>query len=80
MDRIRKIFKQLLNPSEEICGLDIGSNTIKALLTERDKQGIRLTRFASCPTPPASIKDGAIVDAQALGVAIREIIQENSFP
>ena len=55
MDRIRKIFKQLLNPSEEICGLDIGSNTIKALLTERDKQGIRLTRFASCPTPPASI-------------------------
>lgn len=80
MDRIRKIFKQLLNPSEEICGLDIGSNTIKALLTERDKQGIRLTRFASCPTPPASIKDGAIVDAQALGVAIRELFQENSFP
>lgn len=80
MDFINGLLKKIFKKEEEVCGMDIGSNTIKVAAMVRGKKGLQLTRYASCPTPPATIKDGAIVDAQTLGETIKELLRENNFP
>ena len=80
MERIMDVFRRLFVKPQEVCGIDIGSNTIKIASVLRDGKSVKLTRYASCPTPPATIKDGAIVDAQALGEAIRALLKDKGFP
>lgn len=80
MDFINGLLKKIFKKEEEVCGMDVGSNTIKVAAMVRGKKGLQLTRYASCPTPPATIKDGAIVDAQTLGETIKELLRENNFP
>ncbi|MGM9999199.1 MAG: type IV pilus assembly protein PilM [Candidatus Bruticola sp.] len=80
MDFINGLLKKIFKKEEEVCGMDIGSSAIKVAAMVRGKKGLQLTRYASCSTPPATIKDGAIVDAQTLGETIRELLRENNFP
>ena len=76
MDFFRKLFAK----APEVGAIDIGSNTIKvAIVTEKKGSPPVLFRFAHCPTPPMTIKDGAIVDAQALGDAIVSLLGSNDI-
>ncbi|MBQ7501706.1 type IV pilus assembly protein PilM [bacterium] len=81
MDFINKFFKKVLKRNDEVCGIDIGSSVIKVASAIRTvNNGIKFTRYASCPTPSATIKDGAIVDAQTLGDTIRDLLTRYNFP
>ncbi len=72
-------LKRLIGRKEEVAGIDIGSSTIKIAQVSKAPNGYQFTRFASCPTPPMTIKDGSIVDARGLGETIRELIQSQGI-
>ncbi|HXE71713.1 MAG TPA: type IV pilus assembly protein PilM [Candidatus Nitrosotenuis sp.] len=72
-------FKKLFKGKEEVAGLDVGSSTIKIAQVARTQTGYALTRFAYCPTPPMTIKDGAIVDARVLGDTVRQLMTSNKI-
>lgn len=80
MDFLNKLLKRVFKKNEEVCGIDIGSSTIKVVSAVRNGKEFKFTRYASCPTPPATIKDGVIVDAGTLGETIRELLAANNFP
>lgn len=75
-----EFFRKLFAKAPETGAIDIGSNTIKvAIVTEKKGGPPTLFRFAHCPTPAMTIKDGAIVDAQALGDAIVSLLGSNDI-
>ncbi|MCR5661493.1 MAG: type IV pilus assembly protein PilM [bacterium] len=76
INKMLKVFKH----KENIAGIDIGSNTIKIASASKTSSGFAFTRFYSCPTPPMTIKDGAIVDARTLGDTISVLLGECGFP
>lgn len=78
MEFLKKI-QSLFKPKEELVGIDIGSNSIKLASVSRTSNGCALTRLYSCPTPPMTIKDGAIIDAHALGETIGALLRESGF-
>ena len=78
MEFLKKI-QSLFKPKEEVIGVDIGSNTIKLASISRSSTGCSLTRLNSCPTPSMTIKDGAIIDAHALGETIGDLLRESGF-
>ncbi|MBQ7529903.1 type IV pilus assembly protein PilM [bacterium] len=81
MDFLGKFFKQLFNKErEEFYGIDVGSSTIKIVSIAKSGKGFEFTRCAVCPTPPATVKNGSVVDAQSLSDVIREILKDNGFP
>jgi type IV pilus assembly protein PilM len=57
--------------NDSVVGIDIGSRVIKIMHAELVKQGVRVTHVAMCPTPPASVKDGVVVDTTAVASAIK---------
>lgn len=73
------ILKKLFKGKEEVAGIDIGSSTIKIGQATKSPNGYQYTRFAWCPTPPMTIKDGAIVDARVLGETIRQLLSTSGF-
>ena len=77
MDFLKKLFN--LKAKEEVAGLDIGSNTIKLASVARTSNGYALTRFFKCPTPPMTVKDGAIIDARVLGETIGDLLREAGY-
>ena len=54
-------------------GLDIGSNSIKAVHLKRSKGGYRLNAFGIQPLVPQTIVDSAIMDHSAVVEAIRSL-------
>ena len=61
--------------SETIIGVDIGSRQIKVVLAEVTSAGQwRVTRVASCVTPPDVVKDGIIVDRFLVAQALRALL------
>lgn len=75
-----KKLKKMFKGQEAISGIDIGSNTIKVATAVQTPNGFAFTKFVSCPTPPATIKDGAIVDASTLGETISQLLVSSNFP
>lgn len=73
-------LKKLTTKAPETGAIDIGSNTIKLVQVVGTTANLSLYRFVTCPTPPAAIKDGAIMESSSLGEAIREMINSNSLP
>ncbi len=60
--------------------IDIGSSTIKICQVTKAKSGaVQLFRFATCPTPPMTIKDGSIVDSRVLGEAIKSALSADKI-
>lgn len=57
--------------NDSIVGIDIGSRMIKIMHAEIDKQGVRVTHVAMCPTPPNSVKESVVVDTDAVAGAIK---------
>jgi len=60
-------------------GLDIGTDTIKVAEAKLAKDGIRITGLGVLPTPPGVVDNSVIVDPQALGVAIKQILRDNGI-
>lgn len=73
---LKGLFQKIFGARADVVGLDIGSSTIKMCQIEKTPAGYQLKRFALCPTPPMTIKDGAIVDARVLGEEIRRLITQ----
>lgn len=57
-------------------GLDLGAKGIKAMQMERTGNGYRVARTAFIQTPPDSIKDGSVIDPEAVGLAVRQMMRE----
>lgn len=72
----------MLNPltilgrwNQPVVGLDIGSHSIKLVHLKRTKRGYQLLNFGIMPLPPEVIVDGAIIDADTVTEAIRNLVQ-----
>ncbi|MFY9235489.1 MAG: type IV pilus assembly protein PilM [Fimbriimonadaceae bacterium] len=61
---------------ESFVGLDLGHHTIKAAQVERFGGQWKVTRFGTIATPPDSIRDGVVVDVEAAGEAIKQLLRE----
>ncbi len=73
-------FKKLFKKAPEQGAIDIGSSNIKFAVVEKVKAGPpKLLHFAVAPTPPMAIKDGSILDAQALGDTIGGLLRANDI-
>lgn len=63
--------------SESFVGIDLGHHTIKAAQVEKSNGGWRVTKFATTATPEESIKDGVVVDPEAVGNALKHLMKES---
>lgn len=76
MDFFKKLFGGSRAPM--VGGLDVGSSMIKVAQVRKTSSGAQLVAFGACPTPPMTIRDGAVVDARMLGDAIRQLLADSS--
>lgn len=58
-------------------GIDIGSSFIKVAEAKPTKDGIQVTALGVAPTPPGAIENEIVVDPQALGQAIKQLLTES---
>ncbi len=58
-----------------VLGLDIGTSLIKVVEMRSARGSLQLLNLGIRPTPPEVISNGVIVDAAALGSAIRGLVQ-----
>jgi type IV pilus assembly protein PilM len=61
--------------SRAVIGLDITTSSIKLIELSRSGDGYRVESYAAEPSPPNSINEKAIVDAQAVGEAVRRAVK-----
>lgn len=61
-------------------GLDINSSTISIIQIERSKTDAKVSRFASMPTPPDIVREGLLSDPEAVGIAVRELLNSIGIP
>lgn len=64
---------------KSLVGLDIGSNSIKAVELKGTKQGYELVSFGLEQLPADTVVDGAIMDAPAVASAISKIFDEQKI-
>jgi type IV pilus assembly protein PilM len=60
-----------------IVGLDITTSSVKLIELAESGRGFRVEAYAAEPTPPNAINEKAIVDAEAVGEAIRRAIKRS---
>jgi type IV pilus assembly protein PilM len=60
-------------------GLDIGSHAIRAAEVKVDGHGATLQHYAYVDLPPGAVADGEVVDASAVGSALRRLWAEGKF-
>lgn len=61
-------------------GLDINSSTISLLQLEKTKTDIKVSRFSSILTPPDVVREGLLADPEAVGQAVRELLDMAGMP
>jgi type IV pilus assembly protein PilM len=61
-------------------GLDINSSTISVIQLEKTKTDIKVARFSSMPTPPDIVREGLLGDPEAVGTAVRELLDLVGIP
>jgi type IV pilus assembly protein PilM len=66
------LFQRRFRP---IIGLDITTSSIKLIELSRSGDSYRVESYAAEPTPPNSINEKAIVDAQIVGDAVRRAVK-----
>ena len=60
---------------ETIVGIDIGSRWMKVALAEVAGEDCwKITNIAVAPTPEGCVKDGNVIDKQAVAAALRELL------
>lgn len=62
--------------SKGVVGIDLGHSAIKVVQIERNGTGYKVARAGTVATPPESIKDGVVVDPDAVGAAIKAALKE----
>lgn len=60
--------------SKTFVGLDVGSHAIKAVELAPAGLKYRILHTASGETPPGAVKEGAVVEPQSLGLAVRQVL------
>jgi type IV pilus assembly protein PilM len=60
--------------AKSFVGLDIGSHEIKVVELAPAGGRYRVIHLGSADTPPGAVKEGAVVEPQGLGVAIRQAV------
>jgi type IV pilus assembly protein PilM len=65
--------------SKPLIGLDIGSNSIKAVELTKSRNGYELSGFAAETLVPDSVVDGAIIDSRAVADAIKRVLESGKF-
>ena len=60
---------------ETLVGLDIGSAYLKAVQVETQKDGFRITRAAQRPTPAGAVRDGVVLDRDAVASELQQLIK-----
>jgi type IV pilus assembly protein PilM len=70
-----------LNPfgKQSYVGIDIGHFAVKAVQVERVPTGWRITRSGSAATPPDAVKESVVVDPEAVGEVIRQLLRETNI-
>jgi type IV pilus assembly protein PilM len=58
-------------------GLDLGHHALKAVHVERTSSGWKVARCGSVPTPPDAIRDGVVVDQQAVTDALKTLLKQS---
>lgn len=59
-----------------VVGIDLGHSAIKVVQIERNGAGYKVARSGAVATPPDSIKDGVVVDPEAVGAALKTALKE----
>ncbi|MBI1335090.1 MAG: type IV pilus assembly protein PilM [Armatimonadetes bacterium] len=57
-------------------GVDIGYSSIRIVQVEKTAAGVRVTKFATVPTPPDSVRDGLVRDPEEVGQAIKTAMKD----
>ena len=63
--------------SKVLIGLDITTSSIKLIELINSGSAYRVESYAAEPTPPNAINEKAIVDAEAVGEAIRRAVKRS---
>lgn len=64
--------------AQNVIGLDIGTSTIKAVQVRRGRN-LELLAFGVMPTPEGTLENHVVTDPQAMGAAIRQLLQTSGF-
>jgi type IV pilus assembly protein PilM len=62
-----------------VTGLDIGTFGVRAAELEVGGGTSKLTRFGQVALPPGAVREGAVIDAEAVGAALRRLWREGGF-
>lgn len=65
------------NRNRPLLGLDVTTSSVKLIELVQSGKGYRVESFAAEPTPANAINDKAIVDAEAVGEAIRRAVKRS---
>ena len=65
------------NKSQPLLGLDITTSSVKLIEVSQSGKRYRVESYAAEPTPPSSVNEKAIVDAKAVGEAIRRAVKRS---
>lgn len=65
-----------LFPRKSFVGVDLGHFTIKVLQLEKQGDAWRVARFGVVATPPDAIKDGVVVDTDAVAWALKDALKD----
>lgn len=60
-------------------GLDIGTSGVRAAELSFGRHGVTLEKFGQVAVPPGAVRDGEVVDADAVAVAIRQLWAATKF-
>jgi len=60
-----------------LIGLDITTSSVKLIELQKSGRDFLVEAYAAEPTPPASINEKAIVDAEAVGEAVRRAVKRS---
>jgi type IV pilus assembly protein PilM len=60
-------------------GVDIGQFAIRLAEVVPDGSNWRIAKYAWAPTPKDTVRDGVVLDAQAVGLAIKQLLREGHF-
>jgi type IV pilus assembly protein PilM len=69
----------LFNRNKSLVGLDIGSNTVKAIELKPSGKTYRVSAIAVQPVPPDSIVDGSIIDSGAVTDSLGRMFSSKQF-
>lgn len=72
-------FTSLLG-KESLIGLDIGSAYLKAVQVDAHKQGFRVSRAAQTLTPEGAVRDGIVINKEAVSDALRQLLRTAGIP